>query len=1012
MPGKSGKQVGVNVVARFRPCDVDKHLKVSKHHKFEIMDGKSTNLKHKKGPDLMFHLDMIFNDTTSQEMMFQHVGEPIIRDVLHGYNGTIFAYGQTGSGKTHSLFGDMSELDSEQRGIIPRSCQSIFEHFQSAEDIEEVTIKCSFLEIYKEHLQDLLMPDNKEPLKIRENRDKTIYVQGIHEEYVGSFDDVFELLQIGFRNRVVASTLMNQQSSRSHCVLTLRIKQTLKGGTVKTSKVNFADLAGSEKVKKTGATGDLLEQAKAINQSLSALGNVISALTTKGHKHIPYRDSILTFLLQDALGGNTKTSLVVTCSSETYNYDETVSTLRFATRAKQMTNKVKVNKVMSVAELQIMIAVLKKKLGKANAIISRLQSLVKLMRSANYNSEEHGSQIDQYLSELAKVQASESPKKSKTPPHVASEQKDNEEAVNVMVQPQNVTEMKDNNVVEKADSVIDSADSDGDRSLDSNAPSNRMNVEMEDQMERLHSIIDHKDKEIEELSEEIQKLKAELYAHTRREETLQRSLSNLKEDDKVNEDGKSDDVDSSTESNEREKQWRQSVDEHSQTIHALKAENEAVKNDRMRLLLWNQELQKQLDSLLGATDSREDNENTKQNRFSDEEVNTMRTRLESETADSNTKWVDEHFEHQLGTLKELVQKGQLVKAANALTMKHSHGASHEELLAEAAKLKERSKRNSELKERRRSYTIQEHKVRAESTAIILHNLQQKLDKIPEMDATESRDLVDAAVTSIRCLLDSAANGQDDLDDFDLFKMGQISEDEVEEISLLKEENAKLIKRLRDMRNTWSAQLVEYEMMSNEKPNKSRRRSGSLRQSVSLLGRSKNGSKNVIVKPFHQKSAIKQSRRRKSVHREGNGFGLRKMIGYLSGALLQYFGQVAVLRGPLWVCDWDQTTNELRIEENDYKKVYAVLTKREILGYRSLLHAESDTKTPLFQYNLKSFVSVTRIEEMNVTTRQITQEAAKSGVFIVKMEKERVVFRAEGNLSREVWMDNLEALLKE
>ena len=167
---------------------------------------------------------------------------------------------------------------------------------------------------------------------------------------------------------------------------------------------NFSDLAGSEKTKKTVATGKFFDQAKSINLSLSALGNVISALTTrKKGRHVPYRDSKLTFLLQDALGGNTKTSLVITCSSEKYNFDETVNTLRFASRAKQMKNTVAVNKQVSSAELQVMIGAYKKKLGVANATILRLQKLITLMRSPSYNDEQYGSQIDMYLAEVCPI---------------------------------------------------------------------------------------------------------------------------------------------------------------------------------------------------------------------------------------------------------------------------------------------------------------------------------------------------------------------------------------------------------------------------------------------------------------------------------------------------------------------------------------------------------------------------------------------------------------------------------
>ena len=902
---KAGKSVGVNVVCRFRPCDVDKHLKVSKHHSFELMGGKSASMKRKGGKDMMFHLDMIFNDLTTQEMMFQHVGQPIVHDVLHGYNATIFVYGQTGSGKTHSLFGDMSEMTSQHRGIIPRSCQAIFDHFETAEDIEEVTIKCSFLEIYKEKLQDLLMPDNKDQLKIRENKDKTIYVQGIHEEYVGSFDDVYDLLQIGFRNRVVASTKMNAVSSRSHCVLILKVKQTLKGGTVKESKVNFADLAGSEKVKKTGATGALLEQAKAINQSLSALGNVISALTTKGKKHIPYRDSTLTFLLQDALGGNAKTTLLVAASSEFYNYEETVNTLRFATRAKQMTNKVKINKVMSVAELEVVIAMLKQKLGKANSVISRLQSLVKLMRSDSYNHEEHGSQIDEYLSELARAQEREKAEKRM------------KKAQKGPAAPIGAVEDDDDDETEQKDQEHLKPGSDGSIGDDEDS----VGGAMEDQLEKLHNALDTKDRIIEAQEDQIQQLKDEAYSRDQRENQLRGKMAELRKDGDP--DAKSDEE--SIESSEREKRWRESVDEGLQTVGALQSENALIKKDRIMLLLWNQELQKQLDTLNGAKTESE----------SDKDVAKMEKR-----AMKSRKTVTEEFENQLTSLREVVSKG-----------------------------------------------------------------GSGFGKVKNSDLNNSS-----------------------------------CEEHVAEITELRAENGKLVKKLADMKSTWIAHLdmlmspgqaISANGAGGPKPGITRATSDAILPRSPKRGGSilkKGGNKKVkgskFAKPIKRSGLL--AKKQKKQQPTGKGLGLKKMIGYLSGALLQYFGQVAVLRGPLWICDRKVPLKDFSIDEKDYKKIYAVLTKSELLGYRSLVHAESETNTPLFQYNLKDFVSVLRIEEMmgamevpddkdgggNGDGDEEEEDDEKTGVFVASMSGGRVVFRAEGNLSREVWMDNLDGLLSE
>ena len=415
MPKKIvGKQVGVSVFARFRPCQGEKHIKQGEKITFEICDGKSINLSHyksrsdkKDGVERggLFHFDLALKDTTTQNEMFQNVGQAIVNDVLHGFNGTVFAYGQTGSGKTHSLFGDMTDPESKQRGIIPRACQQIFEHIQREEDIEEVTVKCSFIEIYLNKLKDLLNPKGGK-LKIREKLDKTIFVQGVHEEYITSFQDLYDLLQIGFRNRMVAATKMNKASSRSHALLTLVIKQTMIDGTFKTSKLNFSDLAGSEKFKKSGATGDVLEQAIATNSSLSALGNVIHALTDSKIKHVPYRNSKLTHLLKDSLGGNSKTTLIVTCSSDAYNVYETITSLQFAARAKKIKNKITVNQKSSNVDLALLNDVYQKQLISANKTILKLNEFVNVMKKNSNSDQAINDQIDLYLKELMKSDTS------------------------------------------------------------------------------------------------------------------------------------------------------------------------------------------------------------------------------------------------------------------------------------------------------------------------------------------------------------------------------------------------------------------------------------------------------------------------------------------------------------------------------------------------------------------------------------------------------------------------------
>ena len=583
MPSKS---VGINVVVRFRPvADPSQHLKKSSSLNFRIAESKSIGMRSRKGKDLMFHLDTVLGDTTTQEEMFEAVGEPITRDVLQGYNGTVFVYGQTGSGKTHSLFGDMSDREATARGIIPRSCQRIFEHFESAEDVEEVSIKCSFVEIYLEQLQDLLCPQNNGSLKIRQHVDHSIYVQGLHEEFVSSFDDVYDLLQLGFRNRVVASTKMNSESSRSHCVLILKIKQTAKGGTVKESKINFADLAGSEKVKKSGATADVLEQAKAINKSLSALGNVIAKLTAKDSKHVPYRDSQLTHLLKDALSGNTKTTLVIACSSDQYNAEETVGTLRFATRAKQIVNKVTANKQVSAKELALMVQVLKKALGDQRADGQRMLDLLKSVRAGDGDKEQIAAQIDELLAQMAA-------RKSK-----GKKSKKRKKGKNAKSKNDAVDEAKEDDLEDDDDDDDDEPESKQEELETLKAA----NYELAEQMEKMQSSLDAKDDAVDGLNDEVAALKRSVLALKLQKTAM--AAVNAMRSERDEEEAKASEASTSTKQDDvddEEKDGAESasedlkaiIDEHVRNIDALKLENEHLKEDSARLARWNQELRK------------------------------------------------------------------------------------------------------------------------------------------------------------------------------------------------------------------------------------------------------------------------------------------------------------------------------------------------------------------------------------------------------------------------------------
>ena len=233
----------------------------------------------------------------------------------------------------------------------------------------------SILQIYKENIYDLLTGQSN--LKIKENPIRGIYVDKLTEVYVDSFETFMEYVELSQENRFVSETGLNNTSSRSHSILIFEVTQHLQNQNFsKKGTLNLVDLAGSEKISKTGAVGETLEEAKKINLSLSALGNVIHALTSENIQHIPYRDSKLTRILQESLGGNYKTSLIVTCSPHSYHFEETTSSLKFAQRVKHIKNKVKINIKLSYEELQKIIAELRKKLGLAQIEIKKLREFL------------------------------------------------------------------------------------------------------------------------------------------------------------------------------------------------------------------------------------------------------------------------------------------------------------------------------------------------------------------------------------------------------------------------------------------------------------------------------------------------------------------------------------------------------------------------------------------------------------------------------------------------------------
>ncbi|KAM4058535.1 kinesin motor domain-containing protein [Hirsutella rhossiliensis] len=303
-----------------------------------------------------YNFDRVFSPAADQNMVFDDTVKPILEEMLAGYNCTIFAYGQTGTGKTYTMSGDMEEtmgMLSDEAGIIPRVLQQLFNKLER--DDTENCVKCSFIELYNEELRDLLSVEENAKLKIfddvsRKGHAGTI-IQGMEEKHIKNAPEGIKVLQDGSLKRQVAATKCNDLSSRSHTVFTITayVKKTNEHGVddfVSAGKLNLVDLAGSENIQRSGAENKRAAEAGLINKSLLTLGRVINALVDRG-AHIPYRESKLTRLLQDSLGGRTKTCIIATVSTAKSNLEETMSTLDYAFRAKNIRNKPQLNPMLN-----------------------------------------------------------------------------------------------------------------------------------------------------------------------------------------------------------------------------------------------------------------------------------------------------------------------------------------------------------------------------------------------------------------------------------------------------------------------------------------------------------------------------------------------------------------------------------------------------------------------------------------------------------------------------------------
>lgn len=482
----------IKVVCRFRPLN-DSEEKAGSKFIVKFPAGNDENCISIGGKVYLF--DKVFKPNATQDKVYSDAAKSIVTDVLAGYNGTIFAYGQTSSGKTHTMEGVLG--DAMKQGIIPRIVNDIFNHIYAMEENLEFHIKISYFEIYMDKIRDLL-DVSKVNLSVHEDKNRVPFVKGATERFVSSPEEVFEVIEEGKANRHVAVTNMNEHSSRSHSVFLINVKQeNLENEKKLSGKLYLVDLAGSEKVSKTGAEGAVLDEAKNINKSLSALGNVISALADGNKTHIPYRDSKLTRILQESLGGNARTTIIICCSPASFNEAETKSTLEFGKRAKTIKNVVTVNEELTAEEWKRRYEKEKEKSTRWRAKCEKLELELSRWRGGETVKPEEQVNLQDAFDAVTPVQSVEIKK------------------VDIVLGPIPAT---------PGGLMIGSL-------------SNEERQKLEEERERLYQQLDEKDEEINQTSQYVEKLKEqmleqeELIASTRKDyELLQQEMNRIQQE--------------------------------------------------------------------------------------------------------------------------------------------------------------------------------------------------------------------------------------------------------------------------------------------------------------------------------------------------------------------------------------------------------------------------------------------------------------------------------------------------
>ncbi|CAF1319830.1 unnamed protein product [Adineta ricciae] len=350
---KAGKDESVRVVVRCRPMN-DKEQEKGCERVVEI-DAQRRQVSIRRpmtdgsagrggGDDSHnFYFDAVYDWNSEQKNVYEQTARALVDSVMEGFNGTIFAYGQTGTGKTFTMEGIRSK--PELRGIIPSSFAHIFDAISHTTS-RQFLVRASYLEIYNESIRDLLSKDQNKRLQLQEHPKEGVHVHDLSSFITKNTQEIEHVMNTGNLNRSTGATNMNEHSSRSHAIFVITVESSEIGADgkahIRVGKLNLVDLAGSERQAKTGSTGDRFKEATNINLSLSVLGNVISALVD-GNSHVPYRDSKLTRLLQNSLGGNSKTIMIATLGPADYNYEESLTTLRYANRAKNIKNQPRIN---------------------------------------------------------------------------------------------------------------------------------------------------------------------------------------------------------------------------------------------------------------------------------------------------------------------------------------------------------------------------------------------------------------------------------------------------------------------------------------------------------------------------------------------------------------------------------------------------------------------------------------------------------------------------------------------